>query len=371
MAASQSLVTEQALLDKKLEENLTCAICISHFRDPKQLQCFHVYCKECLQLLMPQDHQGQVSICCPTCRQLTPLPPGGVPGLQSAIHVNQMREIKETLQKLKDSRIVPCDKCTKTYRTATNFCRDCGKFICKMCTTMHNEWEEFFNHELVTIGEVWNDMRRLKSTKKVTLKCSLHQGKELELYCETCEELICHNCTVSRHCRPQHNYDLVSDSFERHRAELVARLEPIIGLHTTTRDALEQLDLRSREFDDQEARIEANLRQQVQQIYDLLQAKQAELTDHLKEYMQSKRKNLAVQKEKVEFILAKLNSCVSFVEHSLNTDSQGEVMKIKMMATMQSTPYRHLQSNRTETSIIRIPRPRTRTTRLPLECCSG
>ena len=65
------------------------------------------------------------------------------------------------------------------------------------------------------------------SLKKVTLYCSLHQGKELEINCETCGELICHNCTVSKHCRPQHKYDLVADTFERHKSDITASLDPV------------------------------------------------------------------------------------------------------------------------------------------------
>ena len=56
---------------------------------------------------------------------------------------------------------------------------------------------DFANHEVVAIEQLEQKMKQLDAVK-VTLYCSLHQGKELELYCETCEELICHNCTISQ-----------------------------------------------------------------------------------------------------------------------------------------------------------------------------
>ena len=55
MAESQ-VVARQAL--EKLEDQLTCAICLDAFKDPKLLQCFHVYCKDCLQRLVVTDRQG-------------------------------------------------------------------------------------------------------------------------------------------------------------------------------------------------------------------------------------------------------------------------------------------------------------------------
>ena len=51
MAESQT-VAKQAL--KKLEDQLTCAVCLDAFKDPKMLHCFHVFCKDCLQQLLKQ-----------------------------------------------------------------------------------------------------------------------------------------------------------------------------------------------------------------------------------------------------------------------------------------------------------------------------
>ena len=332
MAESRA-VAKQAI--KKLEDQLTCAICLDAFKDPKLLQCFHVYCKDCLQRLVVQDQQGQLSLCCPTCRQSTVLPQAtGVSGLQSAFHVHHLLEIKDALEKVKEPQKVKCDKC-KTPKPATSYCRDCGEFICTMCTTVHGEWDAFAKHEVVAMEQFESKVKQLDALKKVTLYCYLHQGKELELYCETCEELICLLCTVNKHCRPEHKYDLVSDTFEKHKAEITTSLEPINKLCTATSDALEQLDVRSHEFDDQEVAVEASVRRYVKQLHELLETKQAEEIDRLKQVMRVKRKNVAAQKEELETVLTKLDSCLSFVNDSLRTGSQGEVMKIKKTVTDQ------------------------------------
>ena len=178
-------------------------------------------------------------------------------------------------------------------------------------------------------------MKQLDALKKVTLYCSLHEGKELELYCETCEELICHNCTVNKHCRPEHKYDLVSDTFERHRAEITESLEPVDKLRTTTSNALEQLEVQLHELDDQEVAVEAGVRQHVKRLHELLEMRQAEEIDRLKKIMRMKRKNLGAQKEELETVLTQLDSCLSFVNESLRRGSQGEVMKLKKTVTKQ------------------------------------
>ena len=45
--ATPPTVTEQAL--RKLEDQLTCDICLNSYSEPKLLQCFHVFCKQCLE----------------------------------------------------------------------------------------------------------------------------------------------------------------------------------------------------------------------------------------------------------------------------------------------------------------------------------
>ena len=63
--ATPPTVTEQAL--KKLEDQLTCGICLDYYTEPKLLQCFHVFCKQCLERLVVCDRQV-LSLDCPSCR---------------------------------------------------------------------------------------------------------------------------------------------------------------------------------------------------------------------------------------------------------------------------------------------------------------
>ena len=120
-----------------------------------------------------------------------------------------------------------------------------------MCMSIHSNWDDFAGHEVVAIEQLESKMKELDALKKVTFCCSLHKGKELEIYCETCEELICHNCTVMKHCRPEHKYSLVDDTFDQHKTEIVMSQEPIDKQVGIVNKALEELDQQSAEVDDQ------------------------------------------------------------------------------------------------------------------------
>ena len=227
-----------------------------------------------------------------------------------------------------------CDTCN-TPRPATSYCRDCGQFICDICSTVHKDWDAFAKHEVVALSQLESKVKQLDALKKVTLYCSLHKGKELEIYCETCGELICHNCTVSKHCRPQHKYDLVADTFERHKFDITASLDPVDKQMDMLIKALEQLGIQSQEISDQAAAIEDSICKQMEQFHKLIEVRKAEMIDTLHQMIKMKMKNIAAQKDELETALTKRSSCQSFVRDSLKRGSLGEVMKMKNTVTKQ------------------------------------
>ena len=51
---------------------LKCAICFETFDNPKQLECYHIYCKECLDALLEFNDDGSAIIKCPLqCQEQT------------------------------------------------------------------------------------------------------------------------------------------------------------------------------------------------------------------------------------------------------------------------------------------------------------
>ena len=235
---------------------------------------------------------------------------------------------------MKEPQKVLCTKCNKN-RSATSYCRDCGKYICASCTAVHSDWDDFSEHEVVALEQLESKVKQLDSLKKVVLYCSLHKGKELELYCETCEELICHNCIVKKHCRPEHKYDLVDDTFEKHKAEIVASLGPVENQLGIANEALQQIEQQSGDVNEQRVATKMEIQKIVQQLHEMLEARKAELMGKVDEYADQKIKNLAAQKDEVETVQTQLASCLSFVRESLRTGSQGEVMKMKKTVVKQ------------------------------------
>ena len=150
--AEKSSAAKEALT--KVEDQLTCPVCLDPYIQPRLLTCFHVYCEHCLDKMVSSYEESQLSVTCPKCRRSTPLPSNGVKGLQAAFHVHHLFDIKETLKKIEEPQKLACEKCSVTTRQATSFCRQCSEFICDFCTTAHQEWKLFKGHDVVSLEKV-------------------------------------------------------------------------------------------------------------------------------------------------------------------------------------------------------------------------
>ena len=251
---------------KKLEEQLNCLICLGTYTVPKLLQCNHVFCRDCLVGLARRNPQG---LPCPTCRQVTPIPPSGVAGLQPAFQTNQLLEILD-------------------------------------------------KHEKVKID---------------ILYCQQHQNRELELFCETCEELICVQCTIQQH--HTHKYNLIDEVFEKHKKEIMSSLNHAEQQQTLARKALEKLDVRCREITDKQAALQAQIHKSSQQLHEIIYLREKELTNKLNYITQEKLSELASQRKQIETTLAQLGSCLDKVKEKLRTGSQGVVLRMKATLVKQ------------------------------------
>ena len=277
---------------KKVEDQLNCSICLDTYTDPKLLQCFHVYCQGCLVKLVVRDQQGHHVLTCPICRQVTPIPANGVTGLQPAFHINHLLDILDEHKK-------------KEGPTAER------------------------------------DLARLAGKKKDSQLCSEHVGKALELYCETCGELICSHCALKKGKHHSHDYEVLDEAFEKYKKEITPSLEPMEKRLVTINKALAQCDSYCVEASDQRAAVEADIHKTISRlqkvVYEALEVRKTELIGHLHQMTQEKLKSLAVQRDLIETTQAQLGSCIDFIKESFKTtSSQGEVLRMKTSITQRA-----------------------------------
>ena len=279
---------------KRVEEQLNCSICLDTYTDPKILQCFHIFCRQCLVPLGVRDQQGQLSLTCPTCRQATPIPARGVAGLQSAFHINKFLEILEdSARKFENAPATP-EKATPTALNKVNH-------------------------------------------------CFVHEDKELELYCETCGELICLKCVTKSGKHHSHDYEELNVAFEKYKKEIMSSLEPMEKQVMTIKIALALIEQCHGEISDQRAALEDNIHVTFRRLREVLTVRETQLIGQLHKTTQGKLKDLAAQSDQIETTLAQLDSCLHFMRESIKAGNESDVLMMKTNTVHQvkelTTPF--------------------------------
>ena len=319
MAAKPSTAAEKAL--QKIQEQVTCGICLEPYKQPRLLQCFHVYCEQCLQRLVKREGQ---SLPCPQCRKVTPLPVGGVPELQGAFYIHYLFDVEDALKKVSSSEQTMCNKCKK-YE-AVGFCRTCG-FVCQRCKEIHQDWDDLKTHKIIDLDTLTGDVTTLVPPLKKTLFCATHLAKKAKLYCETCDELICRDCIIRVH--RDHQYDLVPESFAKQEKVIVDSLKPVGEQIATLERAVESVNTRCAAVIEQKTAVVAEIHTAMAHLRQALEVRETELVGQAEQTAQQKLKTLAAQRDGFELQLGQLRSCQDFVEENRRTCSQGEILRMK------------------------------------------
>ena len=327
MATKPSSSSSPGLL--KLEEQLTCPVCLDHYTNPKTLPCLHSFCQDCLEGL-PLDKKNETYyLSCPTCRHCTELPEEGAGAFPVAFHVNNLKEIYSLMKKVADPQQVTCDNCTTA--NATGYCKDCSKFLCTECDGVHKKWGPTSNHELTSLDEVTASVSSTSqllapAKQEATLTCSTH-NKKLKLYCETCDSVICRDCTVRTH--KDHEYDLVSASYTKHCQELEGSLNPVKGKIEGLKKVLSALAEREGEIRERGEGVLEEIHEMVEEMMNVLRESERKLTEQAKRVTDDKLKVLSEQMKSAEMSLSVLEDVEDYVEQSLKTGSPQQVLRSK------------------------------------------
>ena len=247
----------------KLEEQLTCPVCLDLYTNPKILPCHHSLCQKCLEGL-PQEREARGDtyyLSCPTCRQCTEVPREGVGAFPVAFTLNNLKEITQSLKnKVSDPQQVTCN-----------------------------------NHD-----------------------------KPLDTFCETCETVICHNCTY--HTHKNHKHALISDCYPKHYQTLHNSLKPVKEKKEALKKVLSDLAERQGEIRERGEGVLKEIREMVEEMIGILHQSEWKLTEQVKRVTDTKLQKLSEQTKSVQANLKILGDVEDYVEQSLKTFTHQQVL---------------------------------------------
>ena len=167
-------------------------------------------------------------------------------------------------------------------------------------------------------------------SREAVRHCFEHPEEELKLYCETCGELVCLKCAIKglgKHFG--HDCKELDKAFQEYKEEITSSLQPMEKEVAIMEGVLAQLDTRCGDISDQREATEVDIHTTFRRLQEVLNVRETELVHQLHQITQSKLKALAVQRDKIETILAQLSSCLLFMGESLRAANKDDALMMK------------------------------------------
>ncbi|XP_077997173.1 tripartite motif-containing protein 2-like [Glandiceps talaboti] len=317
---------ESKILDEVGEEFLCCTICLEQFKDPKILPCLHTFCESCLETL----YKKKGSLECPSCRNVYPLPIGGVSKLTSNFFMNNLIEIYHRLLESSKGGPIQCDGCEEN--TATHRCVECQDHLCRSCMKVHKKLSATKSHQLLTIEEY----RTTELTRPIVLQtecCSIHPKNEIEFYCETCQVSVCTACTIVNHRIPEHSHrDLkdVADEYHKQLKDMVDKLKVKEQEAEKSKTLAKQTHTRLKDKWKEE---DKTLRKTAEETINKMEKEEKRLVDELNRDYGMKIKSAAVDIDELELKHGNIKSTCGYIETLMHHGNAVQLLSTKKEAT--------------------------------------
>ena len=251
---------------------------------------------------------------CPTCRCHTELPEGGVGALPAH------KTLKEMI--LEEVHVSDPHQSTTDDSTTAEYCSRCSKLKCDCVQGAH------FNREITSPDEVRTLTFKLRQSSPATASSTcLGHREPLEIYCETCDEVICHACTL--HIHKDHTFVLVADSYSKHRQVLAESLLPVKEKIEDVKDTLSALGEREDDVRERGEGAVAKINKVVEEMVSNLYRSGRKLTEQAERVTDAQLEVVAEKTKSAQAILNLLEDFEGYVEQGLKTGTRQQVLSSK------------------------------------------
>ncbi|EDO33118.1 predicted protein, partial [Nematostella vectensis] len=307
---------------RRLEDEVTCSICIEHFNDPRVLPCLHSFCRHCLEELAVHS-EGRGKLVCPLCKAEFQISPADVLSLKVNFMINSIISVLPLLTSEDSKKKTVCQMCD-SGEPAQGRCNECDHFVCEQCISAHKRLRPLQHHTILSLDEIKSG--KLLAMSK-TSYCTKHKGKKLKLFCESCKEVICRDCTVVDH--KNHDYRFTSDVIAREKEEILERAKKVTSKLTDIEQAMALVEKAQQHLDENKRAARRDLDQFIDKQIGALEKMRSDLRGEIESACQKQEKQLTAQRENLSMRLASARSSLEFAERMCREANDVDVLSIR------------------------------------------
>lgn len=359
--AAEKMAESENPTIRRMSAELSCAVCHELFDAPKTLICLHTFCAKCLErsevarrhLRSAARGDNTDRIECPVCSEGTVVS-GGAKGITTNFVYVKLVEHLHIHEKLTSGHPLECGKCMQNTGEGRNlsvsFCYDCQAPLCEFCQRMHRQTADLATHHISSLEEIRQvDLPPLMSSSgnsashsdDVLYVCSKHR-EPLRLYCFTCNEVICRDCTITQKDHRDHSFEFISEVIENERAGLLECLEPLSEM----KEKITRCSNKVRAFEVELEKRQLSKKQKIDQAVGegmkLLEMRREKLQGSLQKVHVIKHKNVDLKLEEIAMVKGSVDSAIEFTKTTVEKGSDVEVMMYKKEIIARSATLKEM-----------------------------
>ena len=216
-----------------------------------------------------------------------------------------------------------CDSCDSSD-APVNRCATCCQFLCEVCTAAHKRGRGTKTHHLMSLEEA-KDEGPIAVVRPSF--CKEHEGEMHKLFCETCDEAACRDCTIIKH--RDHKCIFIKDYFANEKDIITKFLSETKTKASTLQDAVSGISEMKRNIQTHAEQTVQNVTNVFHDLTASLNTRLEELTNEVEEMKKAKLNSLDVQQEELELALGIVQSSVKFTEKAFKHGSEVEILNMR------------------------------------------
>lgn len=294
---------------------LQCGLCLSRHKDPRLLDCFHSFCRECLERYIHKK-KAKVSFPCPICEWDITIPKAGLAGLPENYYTRAIHASAAF------STLSPCDIC-KNDTQSTARCLECESNLCTACTNRHLANDNGRDHHIVQLTKP-----EAKKETKVIHKsyCEKHKNEETKFYCMLCEIPVCKECVAKVSDHKGHKYKNITEGANEKRDKVNPIIQSMHEYLPCLKDYLNEINSCKTLLGDYTTETVTEIKNRMKFLQDEIE----KMGNHLIEEVEKKNKNESERIEKhieiIESTIRNVSTINSSAEEVINLANDSEVV---------------------------------------------
>ena len=239
-----------------------------------------------------------------------------------------------TLLRMQDkdtTKPFPCENCDSEDE-AVSRCKDCRVFMCDFCVTAHKRFLATRGHQILSMAEV--QKLGSKALSKPSL-CVKHTGETLKLFCETCQETICRDCTIVDH--REHKYNFVADVAEGVRKDLHFSLSKAKDKEIVVSEGLETVEAMKQLVQSKVSQVNKEVDEFFDEQVKALEHQRANLKHEVMTEGKARVDKLENQSHVLSSFLAQLKSSLKFTSQALADGDDVQLLTMKKQLSRRLT----------------------------------